>query len=107
MSAAPLPFVRKQLDTTQVDVANNWLRWAADTFGARHISTFPTLAAQQAEARDLIADKCAPWFDVPALTPLRDHDYGTWYCPRCFVGYYTPGECDWHPAELLPVEVTP
>lgn len=60
----PNAYIRDQVTATEVAVANNWLRWAAENYGSQHIRHLPYLLAQQIEARALIAEKCAPWFEV-------------------------------------------
>lgn len=57
------------------------------------------------QARDTVAQQCAPWFEAPSPATREPGD--VWYCPRCDVKYYAPGECDWHPVQLFPLGVFP
>lgn len=57
------------------------------------------------QARDTLAQQCAAWFEVPTCSTTEPVD--VWYCPRCDVRYYAPGQCDWHPVQLFPLGVWP
>jgi hypothetical protein len=48
----------------EVDVAQNWLHWLHYNYSEALIHRTFALSRERDQARDLIAEKCAPWFEV-------------------------------------------
>lgn len=65
MIAAPIDV--RTLDAfynVEAAVAQNWLSWCAHTFSEDYLQRVPVLLNQREQARELIAEKCAGWFEV-------------------------------------------